>query len=608
MGLFDAFGLLYPAALYLFAIPPLLLIAYLARERPRQVVVSSVMAFRALHSMRGERFGGRPRVDWTFLVELLILCLAVLAIAGPYMIRQGNPIAVVVDNSAAMQALTESGQSRFQILRHKLADAIRAQAGGEITVYATAPQPHDLGGAFATAGEAISAIDRLAVTDSPDDPAALASLLSQLATNRRLGRIIVGGYRPIASPVPARMMPIVAGFPIANYAIGSFALSRESFGAAALHGRVNVANFSPAGQVLTVTIAADGKPVGRAQARVDPGEVAALDFPNLAPARVFRAQLEPADAFPLDNTAYATGSAVRGVSILFVSPVPADASGLRTIPGVSLDTVAPASYAPAQLASADLAIFEYTVPKELPAVNSLLVMPPPGDPVFGFEVRRAQPLELTAWPSVDPLTDGVNFRLLNMRSGQYFTGHPWMHEVIGGAGGALMLSGSRQGHRFVATGFNPFPYYGRENLPMSILTLNMLSYLAGFGAQGSGLRTGEPWIVPAGIKEVVLPSGRKQPVQAGGPFTLTTAQGIYTLIGAGRSTTVRAVNLADLTTSDLESVPPLRIESSGGAQLVEQAAVRTSLTPWLIGAIIGLVLLESLLVYRRRRPAVGVVA
>src|SRR5215831_12731530 len=124
--MWDAFGLLYPASLYLFAIPPLLLIAYLARERPRQAVVSSVIAFRALRAMRGERFGGRPRLRWTFFIELLILCLAVLTIAAPYVLRKGNPTAVVFDNSAAMQAQTTSGISRFETVRKKLLAAVRA--------------------------------------------------------------------------------------------------------------------------------------------------------------------------------------------------------------------------------------------------------------------------------------------------------------------------------------------------------------------------------------------------------------------------------------------------------------------------------------------------
>src|SRR5262249_50960435 len=150
-----------------------------------------------------------------------------------------------------------------------------------------------------------------------------------------------------------------------------------------------------------VTVAADGKTVGRAQARVEAGEAAALDFSNLAPAKLYRAQLEPADGFPLDNAAYAIGGAVRGVSILLISPTPGDGASLRSIPGVELTTVPPSSYSPARLAEADLAIFEYAIPKALPALNSLLVMPPAGDPIFDFSVRKDAHLDLTGWPPVD---------------------------------------------------------------------------------------------------------------------------------------------------------------------------------------------------------------
>jgi hypothetical protein len=603
MGVFDAFGLLYPAALYLFAIPPLLLIAYLARERPRQVMVSSVIAFRALRAMRGERFGGRPRLHWTFFLELLILSLAVLAIASPYMLRRGNPVAVVLDNSAAMQAQSSSGTSRFDHVRAEVASALGSD-DAETALYVTAPQPRELG-IFHGADAAIAAIKNVAVTDAPDDGAALAGLLTQLSASRHFGRVILGSYRPIVPPRPARLEAITDDEPIANYALGSFTLSRESFGAVALHGRMTVANFSHSPQTLVVTVAADGKTAGRAEARVEAGEVAALDFPNLVPAQLYRAQLEPADRFQLDNVAYATGSAVRGVSILLVSPTPADGASLRSIPGVALTTVPPAGYSPAVAAAADLAIFEYAVPKELPAVSSLLVMPPPADPVFNFAVRTAQHLDLTEWPPIDPLTDGVNFRLLNLRSGQYFGVHSWMQPVIGGSGGSLMLAGNRQGHRFVAAGFNPLPYLGRGNLPMSILTLNILGYLAGFGAQGAALRTGEPWMMPAGAEEIVLPSGRKEKVRPGEPFLSTTIQGIYTLIGADGSRTMRAVNLADLSTSDLENAPPMKLEVRQPFAN-EQMAVRISLTPYLLLAIMMLLVLESLLVYSRRRLVIPI--
>lgn len=598
-------GLLYPSALYFFAAVPALIIAYLARERPRQATVSSVLAFRALRTMRGERFGGRPRFPWTFFFELLILCLAVIAMAGPYAVRKGNPVAVVIDNSAVMQAKTAAGPTRFEDAVAKAIAALEAESdGGQVTVYTTAPQPRSIGGAFAGSGAAAVAIRRLHPVDAPDDASALTALLAQLNGNRRIGRIIFASYRPIAAPVPARLTAITVGDPAANYAIGSFALSRETFGAAALHARLNVANFSASALTLRATITGDGKVVGRAQATAAPGEVAAIDFPNLAPAEEYRAQIEPADALALDNVAFATGSAVKPVAIVFISPVPADGESLKSIPGVAVTTRTPATYSPKDLAESDLAIFEYSLPKEIPPVNSLLVMPPPGDPVFGFQVEPAARVELTGWPATDPLTEGVNFRLLNIRSGEYLGQHPWMQAVVSGAAGGLMIAGTRQGHRFIATGFNPFPYLGRQNLPMSILSLNLMSYLAGLGAQTSGYHTGEPWIVPAGMRTIVLPSGRKVAVEPGSLFSETDAQGIYTLVGEAGTRSLRAVNLADLGASDLENVPPIKIESAGGGGAAGEATVRTLLVPYVLAAIIALIMLEAILVYRGPRRAI----
>jgi hypothetical protein len=526
--------------------------------------------------------------------------------AGPFMLRKGNPIAVVLDNSAVMQVRTASGKTRFETAVAKLRDALGAAGdGGAVTVYLTAPQPHSLGDAFPTVTAATSAVELEHPIDAPEDPAAVTGLLTQLGADRHLGHIIFVSYRGIAPAAPARVIPITVGVAAANYAIGAFVLSRESFATAALDARLSVANFAPEAQTIKATITGNGAVVGSAEAKVDAGAVATLDFPKLAPAEVYRAQVEPSDAFALDNYAYATRSAVKPVAILFISPVPADGEALKSIPGVAVTTRAPAAYSPKDLAESDLAIYEYTLPKELPAQNSLLVMPPAGDPVFGFVADQAARLDITGWPTTDQLTDGVNFRLLNIRSGEYFANHPWMQPVVSGSAGGLMIAGSRRGHRFVATGFNPFPYLGRQNLPMSILTLNLLGYLAGFGAQSAGYRTGEPWIVPAGVTAIVLPSGRKQPVHAGDLYSAVTEQGVYTLIGAAGTKSLRAANLADLTASDLENVPAIRLEAAVGDVQTSERAVRTPLQPYILAAIIALITLEGVIVYRRRRPALA---
>src|SRR5271163_4804421 len=595
-------GLLYPGALAFFALIPVLVLAYLAKERPSRVTVSSVMAFRALRGFRRERFGGWPRLDWMFFAEVLILSLAVLALAGPFIWKRTAPLAVVIDNSAAMQALTPAGPTRFDVARQKLDAALSVEdGGGEISVYVTAPQPRRIAPPFITLTEARLALSRLKPTDAPNDQTMLENFLSNLCSEARVAKVIFAGGSALAEPVPARIHPIAVGDAVANAAIGSFTLRREVLGAEALHASLTIANFSPETRTLDLVVSGDGKEVAHAREALGARETATLEFPAIPAARIYEAKLAPDDALALDNVAYATAGSVKNVSILFISPTPADAAGLNSIPGVEVTAKNPDSYSPDELGNYDLAIFEYSTPTELPAVNTMLVMPPPGDPVFGLMVTPTAKVQIAGWRTTDTLTDSVNFRLLTLRGGEYFGSHPWMSQVVGGDGGALVLKGERGAHRFVATGFNPFPYLGKRNLPMSILTLNAISYLAGLGGSSSGYRTGQPWLAPAGVERVILPSGKKKTAHPGTLFTDVAEQGVYELVGPGGAQTPRAVNLADLTESDLSSSPLLKVEAANSGSAAAPLMEKSSVSDYLLFAIIALTALEAFIVYRRRR-------
>ena len=595
-------GLLYPGALIFFAIVPALVLAYLARERPARVTVSSVLAFRALRGLRKERFGGRPRFDWMFLVELILLSLAVLAMAGPYLIRKSNPIAIVIDNSAAMQARLDESTTRFDDAIAKARRKLSAtDNNGNVTVFATAPAPHRIAPPFTSNPEAELAIRRMKATDAPNDSNSVAALLSSLASEGRFSKIIFVGSQALAPPVPAVIDSILVDDAIPNLALGSFGLRREVFGQEALHAQIAVANFSSQSKPVEVVVEGDGRRLGDAHETLAAGETGSLQFPALPPAQVYRATLKPDDAFPLDNVAYATGGSVKKVSILFVTPAPADSAGLDSIPGVSVKTVAPGEFAPEDLRNADLAVFEYSAPKDLPGVNSLIVMPPPGDPVFDFTVTPASGIQIAEWRDTDQLTDSVNFRLLNLSQGEFLGVHPWMAAVVSGQAGGLLLRGERGGHRYIATGFNPFPYLGRRNLPMSVLTLNVLSYLAGLGSASSGYHTGQPWLVPAGVETVRLPSGKKVKAVPGTLFTDVAAQGIYELSGPNIPAAPRAVNLDNLAVSDFQSTPQLKVEARSSDLSTRMFTEKASMSAWVLIAILVLGALEAMVVYRRRR-------
>lgn len=595
-------GLLFPGALAFFALTPLLVLAYLARERPRRVSVSSIMIFRSIGGRAGGRFG-RPKLDWLFFVELLILSLAVLAMAGPFIIESSRQFAVVVDNSVAMQARMADGTVRFAVALDRINIELKEMNDGDhVTVYVTTPAPHPIAATFQSPGAARSAVDRLTATDAPADPAALAALLAQLASDTRLNNVIYAGAYPVTPPLPSRLRVYAFDAPVPNAALGSFTLRRDSFTATTLHGRVAVGNYGASPQTFTVTVSANGRTLAQQRLELQPDEVGAADFPNLPLEDTYRADLKPTDDLPVDNVAWATNAAVRSIAVLFVSPSPADANGLQSIPGIKVTARTPDAYTPDDLARADVAIFEYAVPKVMPTVNTLLVMPPPEDPIFDFVTSPASKTDVTSWRTTDPITDAVNFRLLNPRVGEFFGVHPWMQAVASGTDGALIIRGERQNHRFIATGFNLFPYLGRENLPMSILTLNMLSYLVGLGSNSAGYRTGQPWIVPAGTETIAMPSGRRVGVQSGTVFADVTETGLYQLIGDGGVTTLRAVNLDDLTASDLKNSPALKIEADESGGVAPTVTMEhKSLSGDILRVIVALALLEALVVYSRRR-------
>jgi hypothetical protein len=138
---------------------------------------------------------------------------------------------------------------------------------------------------------------------------------------------------------------------------------------------------------------------------------------------------------------------------------------------------------------------------------------------------------------------------------------------------------------------------------MSILTLNILGCLAGVGANSGGYRTGQPWLVPAGIESVILPSGQTVAAKPGTLFDDTASLGVYKLVGRHGAVTLRAVNFSDLADSDLLNATPLRIESHAPAPKTRAVTAKAPLTLYLFAAILVLLALEGLVVYRRRSAA-----
>src|SRR6476661_5965600 len=131
---------LNPTALLGFLALPLLLIPYLTKKRPRRLTFSSLILFTQSGTPTSRGPWGRIHLPPVFFLQLLLLTLLILALSEPVFSVRPTRIAIVLDNSASMQAL-EEGKTRLTLAQQK-AESLTQELGspGRVDIYTTTPR------------------------------------------------------------------------------------------------------------------------------------------------------------------------------------------------------------------------------------------------------------------------------------------------------------------------------------------------------------------------------------------------------------------------------------------------------------------------------------
>ena len=87
------------------------------------------------------------------------------------------------------------------------------------------------------------------------------------------------------------------------------------------------------------------------------------------------------------------------------------------------------------------------------------------------------------------LTRYVNFTLFRPTYARALRPQAAGQVILESPNGALVFAVEQRGTRYLTLGFDPLPYLGRENLPMSIFTLNFLDWF--FESPGDAARQPE---------------------------------------------------------------------------------------------------------------------
>ncbi|HSQ11646.1 MAG TPA: BatA domain-containing protein, partial [Candidatus Deferrimicrobium sp.] len=331
---------LNPTALFgLFALP-LLLIPYLIKHKPRRQIFSSLLLFMSGAEKTSAQPWGRINLPPIFFLQLLLLALLIFALSEPVFSVRPTNIAVILDNSASMQAL-EDGKTRFALAKERAGEVIGdLDTAGTVDLYLTSPGLAKLRATPLTPTEARSTLGALTAYDLGDPPIDYDSALGQLARERKYERVYLITDHP-ARGQSATARVISVGAPRDNKAVTAFDLQRSSLADARLQASVEVANYSNQDEKVRLFLKADGKTLAERQLVVGAGKTATAAFEGFAEHAYYETEIDARDALPLDNRRYAVLPASRELKILAVTPRPQAVTSQRSIPGISVDIIAP---------------------------------------------------------------------------------------------------------------------------------------------------------------------------------------------------------------------------------------------------------------------------
>jgi hypothetical protein len=583
--------LLNPAALYGLFVVPLLLIPYLIRRKPRRVVFSSLLLFIEHGGQAIAKPWGRLRLPPIFFLQLLLLLLLILALVEPVVSVRLSNIAIVMDNSASMQAL-EDGTARVALARDQARRVLGdLSANGKVDIFTIVPQLQKINNEPVSPSDALGLLAGVESDDLADTPANYGDVLNQLTANQKYERVYFITDRPLRGQSDV-VRVLTVGKPRDNLAITAFSVSPSSLVNRRLEASVEVANYSGQDQRVTVTIRDDGSGSALAsrELKIPARRTASATFQGLSEKPYYTAEIDATDALTLDNRQYAVAANARSLKILAISPRPQALNSLRMVPGISLTIVAPEEYQQTDRSGFGLEIFHYSAPALLPLNPSLLVLPPDSNPVVKLGNPITRPVA-SGWRESHPLNRYLNLTLFRPAYARPLVPQTAGETIIETVQGPVAFTIEHQGKRLLVLGFDPFPYLGRENLPMSIFTLNFLDWF--ISASGTkGRATGEPVALAAAPRESILttPRGEKHVVKAASTsFTKTFYQGIYQL-NRGGDRQLLAINYQSASESDLQHSKPIELKPTESA--IQGGSTLFSFWPYLVLASLLLFIIE----------------
>jgi hypothetical protein len=612
------FTLTNPRGLWLLALALPLVLLYVLKVRRRRVTVGSTWLWAAAErDLLAKSPFKRLVPEVSLLLQLLVLALAALTLAGPSRLAREDLrgyVAIVVDVSASMNTRDASGLSqleRSKAAARQLLDGL--QPGTQVMVVEAGAKPRITTPLERERARIRAAIDAISAEEVVGDLDPAIALSIDRLKDYGDARVVVftDGFLvqpPTSTGTTLPVEFVVGGEPTNN--VGVIRTETRRFredDAEKVEVFVLVANFGREERETYVTVSAAGSSESLDSRRLllpagerTPVGLSFLVTPDLE-GKALVVDVAPHDAFAVDDRAYAKVPPSEDLAVWLLSRGKEEwvARAFGSDPNVTIEQ---ATLDAADIPADALVIVSGACPPESVGGADLLVLAPPPGPCLGLTVEAAidEPV-VTSWETTDPRLRFVSLDRLHVTKATPLVAPSRQGALVRANDRVLVRDASTPGRTITVVGFD----VGESDWPLKaswvLFARNITEQARRHRSLGAASSTapGEPLrvAVPPGTESVTVaaPDGTlvDASVRAGLAIVPATSRtGIYTVEYRGRvgGSIVVPVNLASERESDLSALTTLPQSTNVSARRVEDAPRSHLSFGWVLAAI-ALVLL-----------------
>lgn len=607
---------LAPAAfLFAAAIPVVVLFYLLKRKRVVKLVSSTLLWQKFLAETQASAPFQKLRRNWLLFLQVLMLVLAVLALARPYLsgnIVGGRLQVVILDASASMQS-TDVAPSRFERARTEALRMVDAMHDNDQMVVLQAASRTEVKQSPTREKAALRrALNSAQATDSATRLNEALKLADTLIQNQERAEIhlfsdgVVGSLDEFEN----------RGLPLSFHRIGQ---RGDNLALTALDARPNpenprqravfatVANFSTQSREASLELRFNDQLIEVKPVRIDPGQIVPQVFiaeqtPDVG---VFTVRLTPGDDLPADNEASVVSVLPMPVKVLLVTAGNRFLEkALRAAASVELAT---ASSLTGPSDAFDLVVLDNITPTVWPTANVLAFRA--ANPAWFEGGTRLEAPPIVALRHNHPLLRFVSLDNVQIAEAVGISTPSWAVPLVDAPQHPLIIAGELGRQRIVWAGFDVLQSTWPLRISFPIFIANAVEWLnpSAINASRLTVQSGQPLRLllsqPDARVQVQTPDGVVRDWTANsakGEFVFgdTLQRGLYR-VTAGTNENLFAVNLLDPAESAIMPRDEIKLGkyAKASASVVRRASVEV--WRWIAGAVLAVLAWEWWYYHRR---------